>query len=310
MRPRRTRLPKQEPANEGTDRVTNHNHKNHHHDDSNGASAERRSRAKHTTTSDERLFAPPVLPEAAPLAAAVPFTQTDPWRVFRIMGEFVEGFEMLADVGRAITIFGSARTPPGDPMYGAAAELAERLGRAGFSIITGGGPGIMEAGNLGAKRAGARSIGLNIELPFEQSVNPYVEEAQEFHYFFARKTMFLKYAVASVIFPGGYGTMDEFFESLTLIQTGKMRNFPVVLFGSDYWQGLLDWMRGKMLGEGKISQGDLDLLLVSDSPAEACDYIVRAMNEKDWHAPREEKARQATQEVFGKNKEAEARDER
>ena len=190
-------------------------------------------------------------------------------------------------------------------MYGMASDLAERLGRAGFSIITGGGPGLMEASNLGAKLAGARSIGLNIELPFEQDVNPYVEEALEFHYFFARKTMFLKYAHATVIFPGGYGTMDEFFESLTLIQTGKMRNFPVVLFGSEYWKGLLDWMRERMLGEGKIAQSDLDLLYVSDSPAEACNYIVRAMREEDWHSRREEAARRTTREVFEKPKDEE-----
>jgi uncharacterized protein (TIGR00730 family) len=279
--------------------VTNHNPKQHHPDEGDkggGPKPERRSRSRHHTTSDERLFATPAVPEA------IPFTQTDPWRVFRIMGEFVEGFEMLSAVGPAVTLFGSARVKPEDPMYAAAADLAERLGRAGFSIITGGGPGLMEAGNLGANRAGARSIGLNIELPFEQAVNPYVGEALEFHYFFARKTMFLKYAQATVIFPGGFGTMDEFFESLTLIQTGKMRNFPVVLFGSDYWQGLLDWMRAKLLGEGKISQEDMDLLVVSDSPAEACDYIVRALHEKDWHTSREEGARRATQEVFEKTK--------
>lgn len=279
--------------------MTNHNHKNPHPDEGGkGGSAkpERRPRARHKTTADERLFATPVVP------GAVPFTQTDPWRIFRIMGEFVEGFEMLSAVGPAVTLFGSARVKAEDPMYVAAADLAERLGRAGFSIITGGGPGLMEAGNLGAKRAGVRSIGLNIELPFEQAVNPYVGETLEFHYFFARKTMFLKYAQATVIFPGGFGTMDEFFESLTLIQTGKMRNFPVVLFGSEYWKGLLEWMRLKLLGEGKISQDDLDLLVVSDSPAEACEYIVHALREKGWHASREEGARRITQEVFEKTK--------
>ena len=242
-------------------------------------------------TEDERLLAP-VKPEA------LEFTQTDPWRVFRIMGEFVEGFDSLADLGSAVTIFGSARTKPDDPMYQAAVELGAKLGRAGFAVITGGGPGIMEAGNRGARESGARSIGLNIELPFEQHVNPYVDEPIDFHYFFARKTMFLKYANAFVIFPGGFGTMDEFFESLTLIQTGKMRNFPVVLFGMDYWRGLVDWLRDTMLAEGKISEGDLDLLLMTDSTDEACEFIVRSAKEETWRTEQEEKSRAATRNVF------------
>jgi len=203
------------------------------------------------------------------------FTRSDPWRVFRIMGEFVEGFDTLANVGPAVSIFGSARVRPDDPQYGAAEETARRLAEAGFAVITGGGPGIMEAANKGARNAGGRSIGCNIELPFEQGMNPYVEVAVNFRYFFVRKTMFVKYAEAFIIFPGGFGTLDELFEALTLIQTGKVRNFPVILFGSEYWQGLLDWIGERMLGEAKISPDDLDLLVVTDSPEEAV-RIVRA----------------------------------
>jgi|HigsolmetaAR202D_1030399.scaffolds.fasta_scaffold00031_58 TIGR00730 family protein len=196
------------------------------------------------------------------------FTHTDPWRVLRIMGEFVDGFETLADVGDAITIFGSARVEEDDPSYQQAVELARQLGEAGFAIITGGGPGIMEACNKGAKLAGAPSIGCSIELPFEQGVNRYVDIALNFRYFFVRKTMFVKYSQGFVIFPGGFGTFDELFEALTLIQTGKVHNFPIVLFGSSYWKGLLDWLRDTVLVEGKISPADLDLLIVSDDPAE------------------------------------------
>jgi hypothetical protein len=228
------------------------------------------------------------------------FLHTDPWRVFRIMGEFVEGFDSLADIGPAVSIFGSARTAPEDPMYKAAVDLAYKLGKAGFSIITGGGPGIMEASNKGALSAGVRSIGLNIELPFEQAVNPFVTESIEFHYFFTRKTMFLKYANAFVIFPGGYGTMDEFFESLTLIQTGKMRNFPVVLFGMDYWQGLYDWIKDKMLAEGKISKEDLGLFLTTDSTEEACEFIVNSYKDETLRIQQEEKAHQTTKAALGK----------
>jgi uncharacterized protein (TIGR00730 family) len=203
------------------------------------------------------------------------FTRSDPWRVFRIMGEFVEGFDTLANVGPAVSIFGSARVRPDDPQYGAAEETARRLAEAGFAVITGGGPGIMEAANKGARAAGGRSIGCNIELPFEQGMNPYVEIAVNFRYFFVRKTMFVKYAEAFIIFPGGFGTLDELFEALTLIQTGKVRNFPVILFGSEYWQGLLEWIRVRMLAEAKVSPDDLDLLVLTDSPEEAV-RIVRA----------------------------------
>ena len=198
----------------------------------------------------------------------------DAWRIFRIMGEFVEGFEEMAKVGPAVSIFGSARTKAGSPQYDACVETARLLGEAGFAIITGGGPGIMEAANRGAKEAGAKSVGCNIELPFEQSGNKYVDVSIDFRYFFVRKTMFVKYAQAFVIFPGGFGTMDELFESLTLIQTGKVRHFPVVLWGKEYWGGLIDWMRDHMAAEGKISLKDLDLVCLTDDPAEARDHIV------------------------------------
>ena len=222
-------------------------------------------------TEDERLLVSP-----ASAAHPVDFTSSDPWRVFRIMGEFVEGFDALARVGQAVTIFGSARVKPDDPQYAAAMETARLLAEAGFSIITGGGPGIMEAANHGAREAGGLSIGCNIELPFEQGINPYVDIAINFRYFFVRKTMFVKYAEAFVIFPGGFGTMDELFEALTLIQTGKVRHFPVILFGSAYWKGLLDWIRGTLLAEGKVSPDDLNLLMVTDSPEETVATIVES----------------------------------
>ncbi|HWA40794.1 MAG TPA: TIGR00730 family Rossman fold protein, partial [Gemmatimonadales bacterium] len=193
---------------------------------------------------------------------------SDPWRVLRIMGEFVEGFDALADVTDAVTIFGSARTAMNDPMYAKAVEVARLLAEHGCPVITGGGPGIMEAGNLGAKEGGALSIGLNIELPFEQGLNAHVERGIEFRYFFVRKTMFIKYSSAFVVFPGGFGTLDEMFEALTLIQTDKVKDFPVVLFGKAYWSGLLDWLRHTVAAEGKISARDIDLMLVTDDPAE------------------------------------------
>ena len=204
------------------------------------------------------------------------FTRTDPWRVLRIMGEFIEGFDTLATIEKAVTIFGSARIGPDDPHYDAAVETARLLAEAGFEIITGAGPGIMEAGNKGAQLGGARSIGCNIELPFEQGANPYVDTLVNFKYFFVRKTMFIKYSVAFIIFPGGFGTLDELFEALTLIQTGKIYRFPVILFGRYYWAGLLRWLHARVLSEGKISEGDLDLMLVTDDPAEAVHAIVSA----------------------------------
>lgn len=243
-------------------------------------------------TQDEQLLRPPH-------REPKPFTETDTWRVLRIMGEFVSGFDTLAGLGPAVTIFGSARITEDNPQYRAAVEVARLLGEAGFCIITGGGPGIMEAGNKGAREAGARSIGLNIELPFEQGTNRFVEVPINFHYFFVRKTMFVKYAQGFVIFPGGFGTMDELFEALTLIQTGKVQNFPVILFDSDYWQGLLNWLQETMLEQGKIAADDFELLVVTDSPREVRDIIVAASQDKGLHLQQEEKARQATRAAYG-----------
>jgi uncharacterized protein (TIGR00730 family) len=204
------------------------------------------------------------------------FTSTDPWRVMRIMGEFIEGFDNLAHVERGVSIFGSARTHPDDPQYQAAQEVARLLAEAGFAIITGAGPGIMEAANKGCKAGGGQSIGCNIELPFEQGANPYVDTLVNFRYFFVRKTMFIKYSNAFIIFPGGYGTLDEAFEALTLIQTGKIYQFPVILFGRHYWAGLIRWIQSRVLSEGKIAPGDLDLVLLTDDPREAADAVIQA----------------------------------
>jgi hypothetical protein len=212
----------------------------------------------------------------------------------------VEGFDALAGLGKAVTLFGSARVKPQDPMYKAAAQVARLLGEEGFAIITGGGPGIMEAGNKGAREAGVCSVGLGIELPFEQAMNPYVDLDVEFRYFFVRKTMLVKYAQAFVIFPGGFGTLDELFESLTLIQTGKVRNFPVILFGSDYWKGLIEWIRKTVLTEGKIGPPDLDLLIVTDSPSEVRDIIVEAGRRAGPRLAQEKRVRAATRSVLAK----------
>jgi hypothetical protein len=201
------------------------------------------------------------------------FQETDTWRTLRIMGEFVEGFDALAEVGPAVSIFGSARVGRRNRYYGAARRLAAALVKEGFAIITGGGPGIMEAANRGARDAGGLSIGANIELPFEQGLNEYVDLGMEFRYFFVRKVMFVKYAEGFVIFPGGFGTLDELFESLTLIQTGKVEHFPVVLYGTDYWSGMMQWIRDKPLYEEKVSPEDLDLLTITDDIDEACDAI-------------------------------------
>jgi uncharacterized protein (TIGR00730 family) len=220
-------------------------------------------------TQDEQLLETPKVDE---------FTHTDTWRVFRIMGEFVEGFDELATITRGVSIFGSARTLPDNPQYRAAQETAALLARAGFAVITGGGPGIMEAANRGAFEAGGVSIGCNIELPFEQKPNAYLTRMLSFKYFFVRKTMFVKYSAAFIIFPGGYGTLDELFEALTLIQTRKIRNFPVVLFGSQYWDRMVRWMEEVMLGEKKIAETDLRLLYLTDSPAEAVEIIVQSQD--------------------------------
>jgi hypothetical protein len=211
------------------------------------------------------------------------FTRSDTWRVLRIMGEFIEGFDKLANVEKGVCFFGSARTPPEDPQYLQAVETARLLAEQGFSIITGAGPGIMEAANKGARLGGGHSVGCNIELPFEQGSNPYVDKLIHFRYFFVRKTMFIKYSIGYVIFPGGFGTMDELFEALTLIQTGKISQFPVVLFGTHYWAGLVRWMQARVLGEKKISPEDLDLLVITDDPKEATEVIAAA-----WEAQMEE----------------------
>jgi len=203
------------------------------------------------------------------------FSDTDTWRTLRILGEFVEGFDALAEIGPAVSIFGSARVGRRNRYYGAARRLAAALAKQGFAIITGGGPGIMEAANRGAKEGGGLSIGCNIELPFEQGLNEYVDLGMEFRYFFVRKVMFVKYAEGFVIFPGGFGTLDELFESLTLIQTGKVENFPVVLYGREYWDGMLRWIREKPLYEEKISPEDLELLIVTSDIDEACEAITR-----------------------------------
>ncbi|MBA3235805.1 MAG: TIGR00730 family Rossman fold protein [Chloroflexi bacterium] len=216
------------------------------------------------TTEDEELL------ERRP---SQEFLRTDPWRALRILSEFVEGFDAMAQVGPAITVFGSARTQEDNPVYELARAIGSQLAEAGYAVITGGGPGVMEAANRGCQEAGGMSVGCNIELPHEQGMNPYVDLGVEFRYFFARKVMFVKYADAFVILPGGIGTLDELFESLTLIQTGKVRHFPVVLVGRAYWSGLIDWMRETMLGAGSIAAADLDLLHLTDEPAEVIDII-------------------------------------
>ena len=205
---------------------------------------------------------------------------SDPWRVLRIMGEFVWGFDNLADVRDGVSIFGSARTKPNEPDYDAAVETARLLAQAGIPVITGGGPGIMEAANRGALEGGGLSIGCNIELPFEQGSNAFLTRSLNFKFFFVRKTMFVKYATAFIVFPGGYGTLDELFEALTLIQTGKVKHFPVILMGKKYWSGIAEWLSHTVAAEGKIDARDLLLFRVTDDPAEATRLVVEARNEK------------------------------
>jgi uncharacterized protein (TIGR00730 family) len=202
------------------------------------------------------------------------FTRSDTWRVLRITGEFVAGFDALAEVGPAVSVFGSARTPEDDPMYASAVDLGRRLAEVGFATITGGGPGIMEAASRGAFEAGGVSIGANIELPMEQGLNRYVNLPLNFRYFFVRKTMFVKYAEGFVIFPGGFGTLDELFEALTLIQTGKVGHFPVVLFGTSFWRGLRDWIEEQLLATGKIHEHDRDLLWITDDTEKVVDIML------------------------------------
>jgi uncharacterized protein (TIGR00730 family) len=207
-------------------------------------------------------------------------THSDPWRVLRIMGEFVSGFDALAGLGPAVSVFGSARITEADPMYQAARAVGAGLTGAGFATITGGGPGIMEAANRGASESGGISVGCNIELPMEQGLNRYVNLPLNFRYFFVRKTMFVKYSEGFIIFPGGYGTFDELFEALTLIQTGKVGPFPLVLFGSDYWRDLITWLEARVLAEGKIAPEDRQLFQLTDSPDEAVRCMIDCYQEK------------------------------
>ena len=204
---------------------------------------------------------------------AVRSVDSDARRIERAGHELRAGFATLRDLGPAVSVFGSARSRPGDPEYELACNTARLLGEAGYSVITGGGPGIMEAANLGAQEAGARSVGLNIELPLEERANPYADLRLEFHYFFTRKVMFVRYAVGFVVFPGGFGTLDELFEALTLIQTRRVAHFPVLLVGAEWWEGLIDWLRERLLGTGKIAAGDLDLLRCTDDPREVVAVI-------------------------------------
>jgi uncharacterized protein (TIGR00730 family) len=226
-----------------------------------------RGKAIPSTTTDQRL-----LDSRGPSD----WVHTDPWRVLRIQAEFVEGFGLLADLPHAVSIFGSARTTPDSEEYALAERIGAGLARAGYTVITGGGPGIMEAANRGAGSAGGVSVGLGIELPFEQSLNDHVDIGIEFRYFFVRKTMFVKYSQAFVVLPGGFGTLDELFEAITLVQTGKITRFPIVLVGSEFWGGLLDWVKNRMLPAGKISQEDLELVHLTDDPDEVVDIVSRA----------------------------------
>lgn len=268
----------------------------HNHNRKNGGPSSRFRPLKSQATEDERLLHRPTQPLVSPTeptpqeqvkqeehaldrAMHFDFTLTDPWRVFRIMSEFVDGFDGLAHIPPAVAIFGSARAKPEDSDYIAAVETARLLAKAGFAIITGGGPGIMEAGNKGAQEGGNISIGCNIELPFEQGPNQYLDISLDFRYFFIRKTMFVKYSNAFVIFPGGFGTMDELFEALLLIQTKKVSHFPVILYDSKFWGGLVHWMNETMLRTEKILPADAGLLLLSDDPQEICDIVVKAYQE-------------------------------
>ena len=227
----------------------------------------RRSKADEPGTTDQRL-----LDSRGP----TDWVHTDPWRVLRIQAEFIEGFGALAELGPAIGVFGSARTQPDHPQYAVAERAGRLLAEAGFAVITGGGPGCMEAANKGAMEAGGTSVGLGIELPFESGLNEYVDVGINFRYFFARKTMFVKYAQGFVVLPGGIGTFDELFEAMTLVQTQKVTSFPIALIGVDYWSGLLDWMRGTVLPDGKIKQADLDMLTLTDDVEEAVGLMVAA----------------------------------
>jgi len=219
--------------------------------------------------------------------------RSETWRVFRIMAELVEGFEALHNIGPAVTIFGSARLAPGSPYYNKCLKVAENLAKDGFAVISGGGPGIMEAANKGAQNANGASVGLNIALPMEQTSNQFQDIQVEFRYFFVRKLMFVKYAVGYVIFPGGFGTMDELFEALTLIQTKKIRAFPVILVGREYWSGLIDWMKKTVIAAGSVSPEDLDLMQIVDEPEEVCAIINKRYKDRlsSNHRDRRDKSR-------------------
>jgi uncharacterized protein (TIGR00730 family) len=221
------------------------------------------------TTTDQRL-----LDRRGP----ADWVHTDPWRVLRIQAEFVEGFGLLAELGPAVSVFGSARVRPGSKDYETAERIGAELARAGYAVITGGGPGVMEAANKGAVSANGVSVGLGIELPMEMGLNDYVDIGIEFRYFFVRKTIFIKYSQAFVVLPGGFGTLDELFEAVTLVQTGKITKFPIVLVGSGYWSGLLSWIKESLLAEEKISPSDPDLLRIADDPAEVAEIIREAHN--------------------------------
>ncbi len=226
-------------------------------------------RGKHIpkTTTDQRLL---------DWRGPTDWVHTDPWRVLRIQAEFVEGFGLLAELGQAVSVFGSARSLPGSAEYACAEQIGVQLAKAGYAVITGGGPGVMEAANKGASSAGGVSVGLGIELPLEQGLNEYVDIGVEFRYFFVRKTVFVKYSQAFVVLPGGFGTLDELFEAVTLVQAGKITRFPIVLVGSQYWKGLNAWINDTMLAEGKISERDPELLIMVDDPAEVVRIITEA----------------------------------
>jgi len=245
-------------------------------------------------TEDEGLLNRPV---PATVRAKAPelaeFTHTDSWRVLRIQGEFVHGFNAMAEIGAAIAVFGSARLAQDHPYYLAAEELGRKLAEAGFAVITGGGPGVMEAANKGASSVGGTSVGCNIELPFEQMTNSYANLKVNFRYFFVRKTMFVKYSEGFVIFPGGFGTLDELFEALTLVQTRKIHRFPIVLYGREYWGGLIDWIKSTQLSQGMIAPEDLNLLIQTDSTSEARDIMVDCYNARCWNTWRKSEGAKA-----------------
>lgn len=242
-----------------------------------------RTAGEQSSTYDQRLLE---------LGSDHDWQHADPWRILRIQGEFVSGFDALAHMPKAVTVFGSARIQEGHPWYAVGCELGEKLVAADYAVITGGGPGLMEAPNRGAHEAGGLSVGLGIELPHEQHLNDWVDLGMNFRYFFVRKTMFLKYSQAFICLPGGFGTLDELFEALVMVQTGKITRFPIVLLGTEFWGGLVDWLGDKLVGEGMISPEDMDLMLVTDSIDEAIDHIVAA-HEGQERDRREEAARRA-----------------